>query len=329
MKFFPIFYTLACILNILTPELCHAVETTNRWQYIGTLDSKYRVYTDISLYGSDLTGYYHYYSVGIPIDLNGTLGQNSAFTLNESVGGKISGTFKGAFSKSFKSMQGIWFSPDNTKQMSFSLNIVAKSITSKSKIHDITIVYPHFFLDNAALNSDLNATMDEFASHELESFSEEIEEFAEEYGEEWSMYTDYTIEYVSGSLISILLSRYEYTGGAHPNSYVSALNYKTTSTGFVNFDLRDLFEKGFNYIDVLSDLCIADLKKQGASFVVEGSVDAISEDLFTFSITPKALQFHFAPYIVGCYAEGMYTVSLPYAQIQHIVDTEGVLKEFY
>ena len=69
----------------------------------------------------------------------------------------------------------------------------------------------------------------------------------------------------------------------------------------------------------------ADLKKQQAAWILDGSIKDIDPDQRVFNITPKGVQFTFAPYEVGYYAEGPHWVTIPYNRIDDIIDPRGPL----
>ena len=49
------------------------------------------------------------------------------------------------------------------------------------------------------------------------------------------------------------------------------------------------------------------------------------EDLSLFSLTPQGLQFVFPPYAMGSYAEGTYTVLVPYDVARAWAPADGLI----
>ena len=64
------------------------------------------------------------------------------------------------------------------------------------------------------------------------------------------------------------------------------------------------------------------LTKREASWPPKTDQDAVDAP-FTFS--PAGVEFHFAPYHVGSYAEGMYNVLVPYTVLKPVLRPGGPL----
>jgi hypothetical protein len=68
--------------------------------------------------------------------------------------------------------------------------------------------------------------------------------------------------------------------------------------------------EGFEFIGVLSEYCIENLRMKGASYIVSGKVQRLEQDdlrLFTMSL--RRIEFMFSPYKVGCFGEGIYFIN--------------------
>ncbi len=145
----------------------------------------------------------------------------------------------------------------------------------------------------------------------------------------WLFTYDYSIEYYSQELISFTGLVYSYTGGAHGNTYFVSSNYAVSNEESRLLKLADLFKKDSGYVKVLSDLIIKDLKRQKAGWVVAGEIKSLKEDeIGPFALSPAGIQFAFAPYAVGSYAEGAYFVTINYESISSVIDPQGPLSKF-
>ncbi len=300
-----------------------ARELESRNHYVGTIGNN-RVYMDLSINGDSLTGYYFYYKKGAHIELEGSIGTDKGFKLNEYANGNPTGVFTGML-KDLNKLTGQWTSPAADKKFQYELNLIAQRREFKSDSYDIIIEYPQFFFINQSLCQNLNDTLKTFAYNLYRNFAQDINEYISLETPPPFLYVQYSIEYFSSEVISLLFTHCEYTGGAHPNTYYSAFNLLLTGNKITQIELGDLFTKNSNYCKELSDISIAALKNQNASFVIDGEVKDVSDMLDVFNITPTKLVFTFAPYLVGSYAEGTYTVGIPYKDIKAVIDSRGPL----
>ncbi|RMF60527.1 MAG: DUF3298 domain-containing protein [Calditrichaeota bacterium] len=145
----------------------------------------------------------------------------------------------------------------------------------------------------------------------------------------WDQSIECRIHFFSPELISLLISISEYTGGAHGNLRFRTLNYTSIERNFRELTLNELFLPNSNYVDILSRLCVNDLKIQGASLITSQQVKTFSESDFSeFTINPAGLTIYFAPYEVGAYAEGPYQVFIPFNLLKDVIDWNGPLGVF-
>lgn len=120
-------------------------------------------------------------------------------------------------------------------------------------------------------------------------------------------------------MVSVAALHWEYTGGAHGNSWFETLTLVRDGDKVKEVQLTDLFRQDSDWQNLVSQLLIDDLKKQGASSVVDGGISGFTDEDLVFAVDEGGLIFFFAPYAVGCYAEGDYVVRLPFAQIRSVL----------
>ena len=109
--------------------------------------------------------------------------------------------------------------------------------------------------------------------------------------------------------------------GKQRDIYYASSNYLIKEDGSKLLKLSDLFKKDSDYVKVLSDLLIAELTVQKAGWVVNGEIKSFKKDeIGPFALSPKGIQFAFAPYAVGPYVEGAFFVTIPFKSIDHIID---------
>ncbi len=115
------------------------------------------------------------------------------------------------------------------------------------------------------------------------------------------------------TLLSVLESQFTYTGGAHPNTAYRSQTFHATGGSVEHLTLQDLF--GGDVPGTLLGEVTERLKRQKASMIVDGSVKLKLRDLSVFNLSEQGLVFTFAPYAVASYAEGAFTVTVPYEKL--------------
>ena len=139
------------------------------------------------------------------------------------------------------------------------------------------------------------------------------------------MSVSYEVTAADKDFISVLFSFYEYLGGAHPNTTTESFNYDLNRNAPLS--LADLFTPNSNYLKVISDYTIKELKLDTVSGVENGAGPKI-ENFHSWNITPAGLKITFDPYQVGPYAAGAHEVVVPYSVLKPIIRQDGLLAQF-
>jgi len=140
---------------------------------------------------------------------------------------------------------------------------------------------------------------------------------------------DTRIASLSGDFISLVEIRYQYTGGAH-----GMTNYKTYTAevsdkknGTIN--LRDLFIPGSPWQTVLSSLVWKEVYDRGGQQPYWDLTEKIPlKYLDNFTLSDAGLTLYFDPYILGCYAEGPYVVTIPLTVLGGTLNPKGPAARF-
>ncbi|HVY56094.1 MAG TPA: DUF3298 and DUF4163 domain-containing protein [Thermodesulfobacteriota bacterium] len=310
-----------------------------RYYYAGSIGENLPIQMELIFDSGDVTGSYMYDKVGTPITLTGTL-DKAAGTLSldeQDDKGLKTGSFKGSIKSEGKSfgnyIEGKWTKSSGLTSLPFRLTKVADfvsvSVSSKDK-YEATFMYPSFVTGTNA-GREISEKLEREAAAEKKKFIEQADEFfkSQESAGEWQENYNYSIEYYSPELISLSGEVFSYTGGAHGNTFYVSSNYWIKQDKALPLSLHDLFTPKSDYLNVLSDLCIRDLRKQQAGWVLSGELKELkAEDLGAFAISPGGITFAFAPYVVGPYVEGPYFVTIGYGGIKDIVKADGPLGQF-
>jgi hypothetical protein len=138
----------------------------------------------------------------------------------------------------------------------------------------------------------------------------------------WFMECDAMLSYQSPKAVSVMINKYTFAGGAHPNTYTSTLNFDL-NTG-KTLQLKDLItdmnklkamaEKKFREVRDLSP--DTDFNDEG--YFWEGGFQ-LPEN---FSLDTNGLQFFYNTYEVASYAQGPTEFLLSWKELEGIVRKE-------
>ncbi len=143
----------------------------------------------------------------------------------------------------------------------------------------------------------------------------ELNEPAETAGE-YSFFVSTKAAPVVGNRVSVLVSRYEDTGGAHGNSVFSCLNFDLA--GKKRIFLKDVFKE--ESIPALEKLLREhDPRREDAEFSYSSEKDEIPlppRATENFLILPDEILFVYSPYELDCYAAGTILIHVSVAELR-------------
>lgn len=134
--------------------------------------------------------------------------------------------------------------------------------------------------------------------------------------------------------VSLLESRYSYTGGAHGNTLVVGRCFVEQQQRVRELKLDDLFDPESDWSGKLIEYCLSDLRCQGSTSVQDDDLLGVTtnnfstDDLASFTLSPAGFRFYFSPYHVGCYAEGVYVVQVPYHVVMDCILADSPARLF-
>ncbi len=115
-------------------------------------------------------------------------------------------------------------------------------------------------------------------------------------------------------------------GAAHPYLYSITVNYDLGQGR--QLALSELFLPNSNYLEVISNYCIAQLSKRDIGFegFSQGAGPTL-ENYRNWNITRDGLMITFDEYQVAAYAAGPQTVVVPYGELQAVINPQGQLEK--
>lgn len=249
---------------------------------------------------------------------------------------------------------GVWTSAKDKKQLPFDLRELGhdlgglkleekkqKSADRKLRL-EVETTAPQLAGEDAGRAGKFNQAVTAFVAQRTGEFKKAVDEMAREdaalaakSGKEQSpppssqgnsMDVGYEVVAANKDFISALFYFSEFTGGAHPNTTTASFTYDLNRNAVAN--LSDLFLPRSNYLKVISDYAIRELKKVKTVSDAETGAAAKPENFHSWNITPAGLKITFDRYQVGAYAVGEHEVVVPYSVLKPIIKPDGLLAQF-
>jgi hypothetical protein len=116
--------------------------------------------------------------------------------------------------------------------------------------------------------------------------------------------------------LTVDLTSYAYQS-AHPIEALTTFNYRLDTNQ--QFPLKDVFRDGFNFIPIVSKICIGilseGLDEEGTEWVKRGAAP-VDKNFVKFQLTDKELNIVFDPYTIDNGADGFRTVPIEWNRVR-------------
>ena len=204
------------------------------------------------------------------------------------------------------------------------INLLNYSNSTADSFVIISIDYPNISgLVDKLVESKVNLFLEDEFKQSIAWFEEVQSDtsFFEDYKDEiqYTFETGFQTEFNSKDFISILLSHYQFTGGAHGNYF--ALGYNIEMRNGKVLTLKDIIKE--DSFDLLAFECEqAIIEKFEANSLIDAGLfeDEITiPDDQDFYIVPGMLVLQFDPYEIGPWAMGEVTAEIPFEKIKDIL----------
>lgn len=142
-----------------------------------------------------------------------------------------------------------------------------------------------------------------------------------------------TPTYASSSLVSVFGELHWYTGMPHGCCRYSSYNYWFDGKEMQEISLGSLFLSDKNFADFLTHFCLTTLKNERVGYCSLDPEDQIPieitlEDVQVFTLSKSGLTITFRPYHVGGWADGPYSLTIPFEILTPFINPQGPLREF-
>jgi len=344
------------------PPVLAPVPARFRRTLAGLIDGKHSVEMELNrnqIDSDQIWGTYRYKKIQKKsLSLQGKLGANGNVELIETdENDKETGVFQGKLVMEVRSddsrlkFVGDWKkSKSDTKTLPFELaetrfdlggmRLVLKEQTEENNKQKLTIdtAYPQLAGGDATRAEAFNKAVGDFVTSQTAEFKKQhkadLAEIAASAADAdrpgYALEISYHTPYADKNLISLLVWSYQFTGGAHGNSFSTTFNYDLSSGRMLKLD--DLFQPNSNHLRLISDYCLKTLTKElgavaDANWLKEGAGPK-AENFKSWNITPDGLQITFDAYQVAAYVFGPQEVIVPYSVLKAIIKSDGVLAAF-
>lgn len=209
-----------------------------------------------------------------------------------------------------------------------------RAIEASIVVDDALKAHPEFY------NSLLSEGRREMAKRRAEAdaaYKDDASNFSD--GMRYSFDRKYTGRSVAGRFVSVLRSDYYNTLGAHPNRDYNTILWDTDAKKRIG--IRPLFKETADNGPALTTIAtairdglLAEKKKRETDQPNDPDLDSIKPKLLELApllLAPSTeakkssgLVVYFSPYMVGSYAEGDYTIFVPWTAFKDHLSPEGV-----
>ena len=173
---------------------------------------------------------------------------------------------------------------------------------------------------NAAPDDSGNITIEQLA----DEFFAEYESVQKEFSVSWPYQFDLdgSVLLNRSGLLTVDLSYYAFTGGAHGNSYTQFFVFDAVKGTRLGLD--DVFVQGFEErLNKLIDSRYREMKGLTAADRLDGEkgmlFDNVIEFNSNFALTGQGVSFFYNNYEIAPYAVGPTTIDLPYGDLENIL----------
>ncbi len=199
---------------------------------------------------------------------------------------------------------------ENNKNIYYSVSKI-NTIDDEHK-NKINIYFPITNYD--LLDKEINNIIDTY----IKEFKDAINEYKIQENLYYTLYINYD-EYTYKNYISFVFNIEMFTGGAHPNHFITTINYDTLNNEFINIDsLIDLNKNILNSLSKESRNILSSDKKFQINYnkdmMYEGTLPN-KENFKNFVLTENGLKILFNYYQIAPYYYGETIINIKYEKL--------------
>ncbi|MCX7694596.1 MAG: DUF3298 and DUF4163 domain-containing protein [Caloramator sp.] len=179
------------------------------------------------------------------------------------------------------------------------------------------------------IENKINSTLEK----DIINFKDEIEKIAKEDYDyckknkdipyhKHSAVVNFDVKYNKNGILSIPISFYSYTGGAHGNTDLVAYNYNLVNGNEIK--LKDIFKENFDYKSFLINEIIKKIKEDKDMMYFDDAVETIKkmDDNQRFYLANDGIVIYYGLYEIAPYAAGIQEFKIPYEILKDHLNIE-------
>lgn len=220
-----------------------------------------------------------------------------------------------------------------------------KEINEESEFFKEDIKYPQLKINNQYVNkNDVHTksinSINEKIKLDVDKFAKEIKDLSNTYKQDYEKENskskekpmkyqyeavgDYNVQYNKNNILSIPLTLYQFTGGAHGLTSINSYNYDLDKGKEIQ--LQDLFKENTKYKEVINKQIQQEIdKNKGIYFNGENGFKGISDNQ-KFYITDKGIVIYFTLYEIAPYSTGIPTFTITWDEIIDYLENPNISK---
>jgi hypothetical protein len=200
------------------------------------------------------------------------------------------------------------FTPSDTTTIATEeINITTARVQEETDTYRIDAKYPQFGIPT------IDERVEEFVQGAITQFKSDVAlgpPPPDSVVQQYDFTSLFDTVHVGSDVVSARLVISTYMGGAHPNSFISGLNFER-STGKM-LTLNDALSMIGLLLEQVAEKAKEELEvKLGESIIAPEGADATPENYSSFVVGAEDVTFIFQPYQVAPYAAGPQEVSIP------------------
>ena len=194
------------------------------------------------------------------------------------------------------------------------IQVKDKILEENTDKYKVDVKYPLLLGENKVLE-EINKNIEDFTLSWVRNVKLLGEEFNKEYEKEGKeipkVEADSFYEcFYNSEIISIPMTYYEYTGGAHGLTIKISYNYNL-KTGEI-LTLNNLFKDDFNYNEIIDKFIREEILKEPTLYFDEGELFKGVDEKQAYYLSKDGIVIYFQQYEIAPYSSGIREFKIPY-----------------
>lgn len=198
------------------------------------------------------------------------------------------------------------------------IEINDKTVEENTEKYEVKVKYPSIKGGNQVYKN-INKIIEDFTLiwiSDIKLLGEEYSKKYEEAGREMPKMEAYSLYEVfdTEELISVPMTYYQYTGGAHGLTTKISYNYEL-KTG-EEIKLNNLFKDGFNYKDIIDKIIKDDIAKEPSLYFNNGAMFKGVNGEQAYYLSRDGIIIYFQQYEIAPYSSGIREFKISYSVLK-------------